>query len=133
MILLLAGLGLASAEEPAWTVQVDPLTTALGFVHLLVERRVGPGVSVYAGPHLRLFDGILTEGHEPYTGVGVEAGVRWFPRGAAPTGLWLGARGVGARLSSTEPVAQAGFGGGAALRAAGGIAGKLVGLDGPRA
>ena len=28
---------------------------------------------------------------------------------------------------------QAGFGGGAALRAAGGIAGKLVGLDGPRA
>lgn len=29
--------------------------------------------------------------------------------------------------------AQAGFGGGAALRAAGGIAGKLVGLDGPRA
>lgn len=29
--------------------------------------------------------------------------------------------------------AQAGFGGGAALRAAGGIAGKLVGLDGPHA
>lgn len=116
MLVLLALLAPASAlsiEEtrPAWTLQVDPLTTALGYVHLQVERRVAPGWSVYAGPHLRLFDGILTESPEPYTGLGLEAGVRWFPRARAPEGPWVLLRGVGARLSSAETTPATGFGG----------------------
>lgn len=91
-----------SSEGPAWTVTVDPLTTALGYVHLQVERRLSPHTSLYVGPHMRLFDGVLTEGHEPYVGFGAEAGFRWFPWGSAPEGGWVMARTVLARLSTTD-------------------------------
>ncbi len=91
----------AALAAPSWTVQVDPLTTALGFVHVQIERGFDDW-SVYAGPHVRLFDGLLTEGHEPYVGHGAESGVRWYPRGAAPAGPWLLVRGVLAHAVTTE-------------------------------
>ncbi len=96
---------------PRWTVQVDPLTTALGFVHVQVERAFGKRLSVYVGPHLRLFDSLLEDKTEAYTGVGVEVGVRFFPFGRAPSGLWAGIRGVGARLSTDQQGGQSGAGG----------------------
>lgn len=85
-------------QAPRWTVQVDPLTTALGFVHVQVERALDPRWSVYLGPHLRLFDSAFEPRHEPFTGLGVEVGVRRFLTGSAPEGIWLQIRGVGAQL-----------------------------------
>lgn len=111
LLLTLLTLVATAAASPSWTVTVDPLTTALGYVHVQVERVVNPRLSVYAGPHARLFDGLLTDGHEPYRGLGAETGVRWFPRGEAPTGPWLMARTVVARLGTTDGTDQAGFGG----------------------
>jgi hypothetical protein len=98
-----------AAEPRLWTLQVDPLTTALGFVHLQVERAVDPRWSVYVGPHLRLFDGLLDATHQPYIGLGVELGVRRFLTGAAPEGVWLEVRGVGARLRAGEDRAFGGY------------------------
>lgn len=91
----------AAWAPPAWTVQVDPLTTALGFVHVQIERRLAKKFSIYAGPHARLFRGILAEEEEDQTGFGVEVGARWFIRSCdhAPAGLWAQARGVIARVS----------------------------------
>lgn len=83
-----------------WTLQVDPLTTALGYVHLQVERVVNPRLSIYAGPHLRLFKGLLSDDDEDFLGLGVEVGVRYFWRGDAPRGPWAQVRGVAARLST---------------------------------
>lgn len=96
------------AGPPAWTVQVDPLTTALGFVHVQIERRVAARLSVYGGPNARLFRGILAEPEEDQTGVGVELGARYFvlSRHRAPAGLWAQVRGVIARVSddgASEP------------------------------
>ena len=82
-----------AAETPRWTIQVDPLTTALGFVHVQTERALSPSFSVYLGPHLRLFDGLGGTG-QPYRGVGIEVGARWFPWKAAPEDAWLLVRGV---------------------------------------
>ena len=87
---------------PAWTVQVDPLTAALGFAHVQVERALAPRWSLYLGPHLRLYDTLLADTQEPYRGYGVEAGVRWFWRGTAPEGGWACVRGVGAALHTTD-------------------------------
>jgi len=91
--IILGGLALSTpsmaqdiASIPEWTLQLDPLTTALGFVHLQVEKRLSDSFSVYAGPHLHLFDGLLDkESGESYRGYGVEAGLRWFFLG----GGWL--------------------------------------------
>lgn len=86
--------------SPKWTLQVDPLTTALGFLHLQLEYAIAPPVSVYIGPSLHLFPGILAEkGEAPYTGVGAEVGVRAFFYGEAPAGGWVMLRGVLAHLS----------------------------------
>lgn len=109
MIALL--LSLAAAQDPTWTVTVDPLTTALGYVHVQVEGRLSSHTSLYAGPHMRLFDGILTEGHEPFIGLGAEAGFRYFPWGEAPSGGWVLGRTVLARLSTTEEPKHAKLGG----------------------
>ena len=94
----------AFADTPAdkgapaqWTLQVDPLTTALGFVHLQVERRFTDHFSIYAGPHLRLFSPPFTE-PEKFTGYGAEVGFRYYFLGGAPKGWWLLARGVIAQL-----------------------------------
>lgn len=90
------------AAEPTGTITVDPLTTAIGFVHVQVERSVHPRISLYAGPSLRLFDGILPDVNGPYIGLGAEAGVRGFLTGRAPEGTWLMLRGVLARVSTRD-------------------------------
>jgi opacity protein-like surface antigen len=89
-----------ATEELEWTVQVDPLTTALGFVHLQIERRFADHMSVYFGPHLRLFSPPFTEA-EDFVGYGAEIGVRWYVLGTAPRGWWALARGVAAQLRTT--------------------------------
>lgn len=82
-------------ERPfRYTIQLDPLTAALGFLHLQIEHAPSPHFSYYVGPHMRLYDSLLTREHEPYKGLGVEVGVRYFFRDQAPEGLWLGTRGV---------------------------------------
>jgi hypothetical protein len=106
---------------PHWTLQVDPLTTALGYVHLQAERVASPEVSVYFGPHLRLFDGLGATEHEPYVGLGVEVGVRAYPWGKAPRGAWVLGRGVVADLFTTDGTKQ---------RALGGYGSLLVGYTG---
>lgn len=91
----------AYAAEPQWTVQVDPLTTALGFVHVQVEHTLGPDFSAYLGPSLHLFNGLGSDERE-YIGYGAEAGIRWFPQGHSPTGWWVQARGVLAHIEATD-------------------------------
>lgn len=86
------------APQATWTVQVDPLTIALGFVHVQIERRLGDQVSVYLGPNARLWDLNLKDDDPSYYGIGAEAGVRWYFRGGAPAGWWALARGVLAHL-----------------------------------
>lgn len=102
-----------AADGPQTTITVDPLTTALGYVHLQVERVVGDSgqLSVYAGPHARLFDGVLTETPEPFLGAGAEVGIRWFPKAEAPEGLWVMGRTVGAHLWTTDERELSEFGG----------------------
>jgi hypothetical protein len=101
----------AAPDAPSWTVSVDPLTAALGFAHVQVERAVHPRASVYAGPHLRLYDGVLPAVNGPYVGLGGELGVRGFFAGAAPEGGWVMVRGVLARVATTEGPAEARLGG----------------------
>ncbi len=108
---LVAFLVAGAAHGFDWTVSVDPLTTALGFVHVQVEHRVGPRVSIYAGPSLRLYDGVLPAIHGPYLGLGGELGVRGFVVGAAPEGAWVMVRGVLARVSTESPRHAAAVGG----------------------
>jgi len=79
----------------AWTVTVDPLTAALGFAHVQVERRLAPRASLYAGPSLRVGDGLLADINGPYRAAGLELGLRAFARPTAPAGPWLLLRGVG--------------------------------------
>jgi len=106
---LITGLwGTTAAAQPAdtpprWTLQVDPLTTALGFVHLQAERALGEFWSVYAGPSLRLYDGVSSlDDPSGFRGYGGEAGVRWFYFGGAPAGWWHQVRGVVAYLDAQE-------------------------------
>lgn len=102
---LLAALALsppAAAADADWTVQIDPLTFAIGIAHVQVERTLGDHASLYLGPSLRLFDGVLADTNGPWRALGVEAGARWYPLGEAPRGPWLLARGVAARLSTTD-------------------------------
>ena len=114
----LAALGLAGlcffatdahAQTPTVTVQVDPLTTALGFVHVQVEARLNDQFSVYVGPSLRLFNGLLDlDNDRTYKGYGAEAGLRWFPKGGAPLGWWAQVRGVGAYLVADTDITDVG-------------------------
>lgn len=130
MVALLAVVGVAHAD-PTWTVQVDPLTAALGFAHVQVERVVAPRLSVYAGPNLRLYDGLLTDVNGPYQGYGVEAGVRVYPWGEAPTGPWALVRGVGAWIRATDGSGRANPGGyGSALVGYTGIVADWLVLSG---
>lgn len=95
----------------AWTVTVDPLTWAIGFAHVQVETRVGSHFSVYTGPSVRAFDGILAGTNGPYVGVGAEVGVRGFFWGEAPRGGWGMVRGVLASVSTGSPPAASALGG----------------------
>jgi hypothetical protein len=113
---LVCALGAAhAAPGPTYTVQVDPLTTALGYVHVQVERAVTPRLSVYAGPHLRLFDSLLEDKTEPFRGYGAEVGLRWFWTPTAPAGAWAQVRGVAAHLSTNDGAETATGGYGSAL------------------
>ena len=84
-----------------WTLQVDPLTAALGIAHVQLERVLADNVSVYVGPSLRLYDAPWAE-PEPFRAHGAEVGVRFYPRANAPEGPWVMARGVAARMSTTD-------------------------------
>ncbi len=118
--ILLVALGLslspqavhADGERPRWTLQVDPLTAALGYAHLQVEHAFSDRHSVYLGPHLRLYDSVFASDTQDYTGIGVEAAYRYFWRAQAPTGPWVQARGVVSRLSTSETSTPGGYFGG---------------------
>lgn len=129
--LALLSLPTAAAAAPAWTVQIDPLTFAIGFAHVQVERTLGDHASVYVGPSMRLFDGVLTDVNGPWRAYGAEAGVRWYPLGEAPRGPWLLGRGVAGRMSVTDGSAEP-KGGGYASALAGytGILGEWLVLSG---
>jgi hypothetical protein len=90
----------APAAPPRWTVQVDPLTFALGFAHVQLEYAFTDHLSVYVGPSLHLFNGLIAEPGDDYLGLGGELGVRYFFSPTAPRGWWVQARGVLAHLSS---------------------------------
>jgi hypothetical protein len=109
MALFLALLAPAGAAD--WTITVDPLTYALGYPHLQVERALSDRASLYVGPHARLYDGILTDGREPFLGFGGEVGFRYFPWGGAPQGGWVMARQVLAHLHTTDGSGAAELGG----------------------
>ena len=81
------------ASAPAWTVQTDPLTDALGISQVLVERRVTSHLALYIGPSLHLFDSpLLPDDEEGYKAYGTEQGARWFFDATAPFGWWAGMR-----------------------------------------
>jgi len=101
----------AQADDPRWTLTVDPLTYAVGYPHLQVEGVLSEHLSLYVGPHARLYDGILTEEPEPFRGYGVESGLRYFFRPTAPVGPWLMYRQVAAFLHTTEGPEVSEFGG----------------------
>jgi hypothetical protein len=103
-----------------WTITFDPITTVLGFTHLQIERSLGKWVSVYVGPSLHLHNEPWSE-QQPYRGIGAELGVRIFPLGTAPKGLWVMTRGVLASLHTTDGTKQ---------RALGGYGSVLVGYTG---
>jgi hypothetical protein len=112
------------AQQPDWTVSVDPLTFAVGFAHVQVERTLGDSFSVYAGPHLRLFNGVLSQPDDDYLGMGAEVGVRYFLGGPffggpAPAGAWVMTRAVGAHITAEVD--------GVALTEVGGYASALGG------
>jgi len=91
---------------------VDPLTTALGFVHVQIEYALSNHVSVYAGPSLHLFGGLLAAPDDlDFIGIGAEAGVRYYFNGTAPAGWWGLARSVLASLSTTSGPALSSLGG----------------------
>lgn len=92
----------AYEPPPRWTIQIDPLTLALGFAHVQVERALSiRRLSIYLGPSVRLFDPLSKES-DRYIGIGGEVGVRGFPWGGAPRGAWVEVRGVLARLHTDD-------------------------------
>ncbi len=97
-----------TAPKPAWTVQVDPLTTMLGIGHVLIERRVANHIAVYAGPSLKLYDNLLSD-DEGYRAVGIEFGARWFFSGTAPAGWWAGGRATVANVSHDDESRVGGY------------------------
>ena len=87
--------------SPSWTIQVDPLTVALGFVHVQVEWAFSTHASIYVGPSLKLFKSPTEEPEQKdYLGLGAEVGGRGFFLQGAPSGWWAQVRGVIAHLSA---------------------------------
>ncbi len=99
------------ASSPSWTVQTDPLTSALGLANLLLERRVSDHVAVYAGPNLKLYDSIFEDvaPEDSYRGYGVEMGARWFFSGTAPMGWWAGLRATVAQVTHEDESELGGY------------------------
>lgn len=95
----------AAEDAPSWTLQVDPLTTLVGFVHVQLERCFGDSFSIYAGPSLRLFSSPFVD-DENFVGYGGEVGLRWYFLGTAPEGFWVLARTVLAHLRSDLPAGE---------------------------
>ncbi|MEO1270823.1 MAG: hypothetical protein AAFX99_22275 [Myxococcota bacterium] len=101
---------MATAQEsvptppPDTTLQIDPLTTALGFVHIQLERALSDSISVYVGPSLHLFPGILQEDGEDrwIRCYGGEFGLRYFFGGSAQSGGWVQVRGVAAWIEGVN-------------------------------
>ncbi len=96
------------ASIPGWNLQVDPLTTALGIAHVLLERRVSDHVAIYAGPSLKLYDSVFGA-DESYRALGVEMGARWFWSGTAPAGWWTGLRATVAHVSHEDQNRTGGY------------------------
>lgn len=115
LVLLLFQSAPAHAEDtessPTWTVQTDPLTTALGIANLLFERRISDHIAVYAGPSLKLYDSLLEDvsAEESYRAYGVEMGARWFFSGTAPTGWWAGLRTTIAHVTHEDSSSLGGY------------------------
>lgn len=113
LVLLLLMPGASYGErplpEPRWTVQVDPLTTALGFLHVQTEYALSGHHSVYVGPHLRLFDGVFDDDEAGYRAYGVESAYRYFWQGQAPRGPWGQARLVASYLTRGQDTAPGGY------------------------
>ena len=128
MIALLLSVAQAAAP-PNWTLQVDPLTTALGYVHVQVEGAPSDRFSIYAGPHLRLFSTPGTD-PEPYVGYGGELGVRYYFQNQAPEKWWVLARGVLAHVRATDSDQTALGGYGSVLGGYTGIVGDTLVLSG---
>ena len=128
MLFLLAALAQAQ-EPPNWTVQIDPLTFALGYAHVQVEAAVSGTISIYAGPHMRLFSAPGTD-PEPYVGYGAEAGVRYYFQHEAPEGWWVLGRGVLAHVQATDGDETAVGGYGSALGGYTAILGSTLVLSG---
>ncbi len=101
LVVLLASRAVA-AEAADHTVQIDPLTTALGFAHVQVERVIAPQWSFYAGPHVRAFPSLWGNEQLPMRGAGIELGLRRFWRPSAPNGWWTQVRGVAAYTWRTD-------------------------------
>ncbi|MFT7519524.1 MAG: hypothetical protein ACI9MC_001666 [Kiritimatiellia bacterium] len=121
---------IARAECPgdcANLVVVDPLTTALGIVHVQFEGRIAPHATLYVGPSAHLF----TLGDpEPYVGLGVEFGARFFLRPTAPTGWWFALRQVVAHLQTTDGTKVRSFGGYSSVLVGGTVIYKRLVLSG---
>lgn len=98
------------SAKPAWTLQIDPLTVLLGFVHVQIERRVHNHLSLYLGPSFHLFNA-PGQAQDPYRGYGGEMGIRYFYAGHAPEGWWSQVRGVAAYLETTDDTQLSSFGG----------------------
>ena len=95
-----------------WTLGVDPLTFALGFAHVQLERSFGERFSLYVGPSFRFFSNPLLSDPEldGVRGYGAELGARVFFYGAAPEGAWVMVRGVLAYIRDDEGGAAGGYG-----------------------
>lgn len=78
-------------------------------MHVQIERRLADTWSIYLGPHLRLFDGIARDGGESIRGLGLEAGLCWFPFGGAPRGWWGQVRAGAAVAEAAGDRAPAGY------------------------
>ncbi len=121
---------MAQAQSaPTTTVQVDPLTFALGYAHVQVEGTLSDSVTLYAGPHLRLFSAPGTPA-EPYVGFGGEVGIRYYFQHQAPDGWWVLGRGVLAHVWATDSLETSPGGYASALGGYTGILGNGLVLSG---
>ncbi len=97
----------AEASPPNWTLQIDPLTTALGLAHLHVEYAFAEHHSLYLSPSIRLLNSPFND--DDYDALGVEAGYRYFLHGRAPIGFWMQTRGLLSRLSTETETTLGGY------------------------